>query len=121
MESEDEWVSSNALLTNSGSGKISLRLKSSKVKAHITGAGEIHLAGSSDMSEYFVSGSGRLHAYGLESVKTAGSIKGSGRCEVYVSEELAGSIAGSGSIYYRGDPKAVDVSISGTGRLIKEK
>jgi hypothetical protein len=119
---DDEINTDEINLAISGSGGITLEeLKSGRVKAAVSGSGNIVINGSgiADEFEASISGSGHVNAKGFEARDASVKIAGSGNCSVTSNGDLNAKIAGSGSIYYDGNPKNVDSSVSGSGRVKK--
>jgi len=103
----------------SGSGTITLDdTECTTADAFISGSGNIQLDGTCERSTLKISGSGNIHADNFISGTASVTISGSGNALTYVLERLTGFISGSGNIYVKGDPD-IDVSVSGSGRVIK--
>jgi len=100
-----------------GSGDITLELKSPKIDVGIGGSGEATLSGTTRNLDISIGGSGACHAEELLSEECVVTIGGSGTARVYASTSLKGTIGGSGDIFYRGEPKDVKKSISGSGSI----
>ena len=118
----DEQINSRRMsLAVSGSGKIRLDdLRTDRVKASISGSGNL-LIGSGGMAEDFdarISGSGSVKAEDFEAKNVEVHVSGSGNCSIHAVETLKARVAGSGSVYYSGNPQ-VDSSVSGSGRVRK--
>ena len=105
----------------SGSGDIELEVETSTIESAISGSGDIILSGTADSQELAVSGSGGVTAYDLKTKKASISISGSGQCKVNVSSSLEVSIAGSGDVYYKGNPTNLDTSIAGSGDVVAKE
>ena len=104
----------------SGSGDVkasNLRLANCAVK--ISGSGDMNLSGSVDDLVVSVAGSGDIDAYGMKAVSVKAKVAGSGEISVTAIDRIVAEIAGSGDIYYKGNPQNVVVSSSGSGDLIK--
>jgi hypothetical protein len=112
--------------TVSGSGAV--RLSSCTVidaDLGISGSGTIELMdGAScrgDRLSLRISGSGDADLSGCTFGNVDLALSGSGDASLLMSDgNLGGSISGSGSIRYSGDPQTVDVRTSGSGRVVKE-
>lgn len=102
-----------------GSGNIKAAVSAENVKASIGGSGNIDLKGKSDKLKCSVAGSGNIRAYDLTVTSLRVSVAGSGDVEATVTERIKASIAGSGSVYYKGNAKFVDTSSVGSGDVIK--
>ena len=102
-------INSDALhIVCSGSGKVDLNLKVTRLSTKLSGSGTINLKGTATEHDLILSGSGRIKAYDLITEKTTALIAGSGSANVNTSEELDSKVSGSGSIRYKGDPKIIN-------------
>ncbi len=101
----------------SGSGNMKLAVKSTYLSSRISGSGNIRLSGAADKLEYAISGSGNINGYELVSNEADVRISGSGGIKTNVTENLKARIAGSGNIYYKGNPKRQDTKVSGSGNV----
>ncbi len=115
--SEDMMKSDNFRAALSGSGNLKLSVKAQNVSSAISGSGNIDLNGETNQLKCSISGSGDIRAYELKSNDADIRIAGSGNIKVYVSENLKARIAGSGNIYYKGNPKKQDTKVSGSGNV----
>lgn len=102
----------------SGSGNVNVKVSAKNIKAGISGSGNINLKGNSDNAEYGVSGSGDIHAFDLKSSEVEVGISGSGNVKLTANESLKASIAGSGDVYYKGNPQNLNVKSGGSGDVI---
>lgn len=103
----------------SGSGNIELEADAKVLRFSIAGSGLLKVAGTATDGYASISGSGNIKAVDLKAQKFEVKISGSGNCEIYARESLEASISGSGTIYYKGDPKKVNVNTSGSGSIKK--
>ena len=103
----------------SGSGDIDVNVSARHVSAAISGSGNINLAGKAQSFEAGISGSGDVNAFDLKTKNSEIGISGSGNVKISADGELTGAIAGSGDIYYKGNPSKVSVSSGGSGDVIK--
>lgn len=111
-------IKSDALKTTlSGSGDLKLKVAANTLKTSISGSGDISLSGSTTSVDIGISGSGDIHAYELKTKNADLSIAGSGTIKISVSDNLKARIAGSGDIYYKGNPTKQDVKVSGSGTV----
>jgi hypothetical protein len=110
----------NAKLRVSGSGKILAdEINASSLEARISGSGSINaLDGIADHLDLDISGSGDINLLPVLAKTATTQTSGSGNMHVNVSDDLDVRISGSGDVFYEGNPE-VNVSISGSGRLIK--
>ncbi len=102
----------------SGSGDLDLKVSASDVNAGISGSGNIQLSGSTRKLTIGISGSGDVKAFDLNTTDVEIGVSGSGDVEVKVSGSLKASIAGSGDVYYKGQPDKVNVKAGGSGDVI---
>jgi len=107
----------------SGSGDVKLAdLKAEKVSATLSGSGNINIFGKHNATEFkgVISGSGNIKASDFPADNVDVKIVGSGNCRVNSVKKLFVRLAGSGNVYYRGNP-AVDSSVAGSGVVREEK
>lgn len=108
-------------LAVSGSGNIRFDdLRTGRVKASVSGSGSVIIdnGGKAEEFDAGISGSGSVKAEGFEAENVEVHISGSGNCSIHAVETLKARVAGSGSVYYSGNPQ-VDSSVSGSGRVRK--
>jgi len=103
----------------SGSGDIDLEVDTEELKTTISGSGSAQLKGDATAHDVTISGSGNIQSYDLATEKSTIKVFGSGKSEVSVSDDLDVTIAGSGDVYYKGDPANLNTQISGSGKLEK--
>ena len=102
-----------------GSGEIELDVATQVLGSIISGSGEIRLSGTTKKLQHTTAGSGDLKGLDLEAEVSELKISGSGRCELTVSDRLDVLISGSGKVFYRGNPGAVNQEVSGSGKIKK--
>ncbi len=103
-------------LSATGSGNITMNIKSPEVGVDIAGSGTIRLGGETRDLDIDIGGSGDYLGEGLKSENAKVSIGGSGTAKVFASISLKASIAGSGGVYYKGNPN-VTKDIAGSGEV----
>lgn len=104
----------------SGSGDVNASVKiSGESTFSIAGSGKIIIDGSSKALETRISGSGSIRGENFEVEKCTVKVAGSGNVSIHVTDELNVSIAGSGDVRYKGDPKRVNNNSSGSGSVRK--
>lgn len=101
-----------------GSGNISLNVDADEVTANIGGSGNIRLEGISKDFTCSIAGSGSIKAYDLETDELSATIAGSGSIRTTVKTKIKAKVVGSGSIYYKGNPKYIDTKSVGSGDVI---
>jgi hypothetical protein len=106
-------------LSIAGSGSMKLQADAREISMKISGSGSIEVEGKSKSNEISIAGSGSIRAEKLLAEDYDISISGSGSCRIYASKSLNSRIAGSGNIYYKGDPDQVNNKTAGSGRIKK--
>ena len=114
---ESTIYSDRLTLELTGSGEIELDVETKQLGSIISGSGEIRLRGSAKAFQHTISGSGDLNAFNLETERSEIKITGSGNCELSASNRLDVLISGSGTVFYRGDPRTVSQEVSGSGKV----
>jgi hypothetical protein len=114
---ESTIYSDSLTLELTGSGEIELDVETKQLGSNISGSGEIRLRGSTKVFQHTISGSGDLKALNLETERSDIKITGSGNCELSASNRLDVLISGSGTVFYRGDPRTVRQEVSGSGKV----
>ncbi|MDR3060498.1 MAG: DUF2807 domain-containing protein [Dysgonamonadaceae bacterium] len=87
----------------------------------VAGSGTARLKGGSNESKFSVAGSGDIKGSHFSVQDLECSIAGSGHVRITVGESLKAAVAGSGNLYYYGDPKMVDTKVAGSGNIEKAK
>ncbi len=116
---QTEIISDSLEVSVSGSGDINLEVETEELKTTISGSGDAKLKGDATTHDITISGSGDIESYELDTEKSTVKVFGSGKTEVSVSNELDVTIAGSGDVYYKGDPANLNTQISGSGKMKK--
>ncbi|MDR1633190.1 MAG: DUF2807 domain-containing protein [Dysgonamonadaceae bacterium] len=113
-----ETNTKNFDLKISGSGNVRTdSLLCRNLKVNISGSGNAQLTGAAKEATYTISGSGNIMAFEFFTQFLKCKISGSGNIEAHPREKLDASVAGSGSIKYKGLPESVDSSVSGSGKV----
>lgn len=103
----------------SGSGDLTLDVKTADFESNLSGSGDVILTGSSDNFVSKTSGSGDVDAVNLVTKNANLTISGSGNMKVNCTESLVARVSGSGDIEYKGDPQKKDTKVSGSGDISK--
>jgi hypothetical protein len=111
---------SELLLTIAGSGNMDIDVETDLLKTEIAGSGNMELDGKARKFTIEIAGSGNCTASKLQAVDVNADIAGSGSAYVKLKGKLDVTIAGSGSVYYKGDPTDVDKDIAGSGRVLRK-
>jgi hypothetical protein len=102
-----------------GSAKMVLEnLDQPELRIDISGSGDITASGRTERLDFGVSGSGRGRFGELDAGEVNIDVAGSGNAEVSPRESLSVDIAGSGTVRLKTEPKKIDTSIAGSGRII---
>jgi hypothetical protein len=101
-----------------GSGDMTMDVNSPEIVAEIAGSGNISLTGETKDETIKIAGVGDLNADGLKAENVKVKIAGSGNVKVFADLTLDISIAGVGSVYYKGGA-TVKQHVSGSGEVKK--
>jgi hypothetical protein len=101
----------------SGVGNINLDLTVTGLSSDFSGVGNLSYAGSATRHHCTHSAVGNLLAFDLLTQIGTFNLSSVGHAQVYVTGQLNVTIAGDGSLYYKGDP-TIQQTISGTGQVI---
>ena len=101
-----------------GSGNMTMHGCTGKsLNVEINGSGNLIADGAADTLSASLMGSGNLYLSDLKAGVAKVEINGSGNAKVNVSGTLTASVTGSGDIDYKGNPKHVAKSVTGSGRI----
>ncbi|NVJ88614.1 MAG: DUF2807 domain-containing protein [Flavobacteriaceae bacterium] len=109
--------SDNFSVNLGGSGNIELDLDANNISSAIGGSGNIELRGKADKITSSIAGSGTIKAYDLQVNIVKANIAGSGDVRISVKDEIKATVAGSGSVYYKGNPPKIDTKSIGSGSV----
>jgi hypothetical protein len=101
----------------SGSGRIDLPVKTTKLNLEISGSGSIDVFGEAGEVESRITGSGLINSRSVESGNGTARIDGSGNIRIYAADTLFASVIGSGIIQFWGNPSHLDTNIDGSGQI----
>ena len=99
-----------------GSGDVRLQVDASSLALKIDGSGDIRVGGKTDNLSININGSGDVEVPNLKAEKAIININ-SGDVSAYVTKDVDISIAGSGDVTIKGNPKKVKRIINGSGRV----
>jgi hypothetical protein len=108
----------NLSVSLGGSGNITLNIETKELNTNIGGSGNIELNGTSNELNCSIAGSGSIKAYDLPTNSLTANIAGSGNIRTTVKTKIKAQVVGSGSIYYKGTPKYIDVKSAGSGGIV---
>ena len=103
----------------SGSGNIEGEVDAPLIKTMSSGSGNIELSGRSKTFICDIRGSGDVKCENLRSENADISVRGSSDVKVFASLSLKIKVAGSGNVYYSGNPPNPDITVSGSGKVKK--
>lgn len=115
----DGTIKSNEQITFSisGSGDIKVQVDAPAIKVSGSGSGDINLSGVTKNFDCGMSGSGDVNCKNLKSENASVHVAGSSDVHVYASMGLKVNVAGSGDVYYSGNPTSPDIRIAGSGTV----
>ncbi len=116
--SKEVIKSNNFNVSLGGSGNINLKINSDAVNTNIGGSGNIDLKGNTNELQCAIAGSGSIKAYDLTTDEISATIAGSGSIKITVKNKIKAKLVGSGSIYYKGNPKHIDSKSVGSGSIV---
>ncbi|QNM86925.1 DUF2807 domain-containing protein [Polaribacter pectinis] len=102
-----------------GSGNIQLKVDADDLKASIGGSGNIELEGNTNEFTCSIAGSGSVKAYELTTDELSANVAGSGSIKTTVKSKINAKLVGSGSVYYKGNPKHIDSKSVGSGSVLE--
>jgi len=109
--------STDMRVTMSGSGDLTGKITANSVECSLSGSGDLTLSGRAENAKIKLVGSGDLSARDLQTVNTYVELVGSGDASVNATGSLNAKLSGSGDINYRGNPKSISKSKSGSGDI----
>jgi hypothetical protein len=83
----------------------------------VSGKGNLNFSGSTKYHQLYLTGEADIAGFALSTDHTVIDLAGLAECEVTANERLEVTIAGSGNVYYKGNPQ-IDSNITGTGEII---
>ena len=98
-----------------GSGDARLAVNVSSLALEVVGSGDIRVSGRAKNLSIDINGSGDVEVPNLKAEKAVIKVNGSGDVSAYVTEDVDVSIAGSGDVTVKGNPKKVKQKINGSG------
>ena len=107
-------------LSLAGSGNLDLNVSTKKIASSIAGSGNMNLEGDSKEFTCSIAGSGNINSYNMKSDIVTVKIAGSGNAKVHATKEIHANTAGSGDIYYTGNPSIEKTSSVGSGSIKKK-
>lgn len=108
-------------LKTSGSGDIKANLNAPSVKVTGSGSGDIELSGMTKNFDCRITGSGDIKCSNLKSENVVIHVAGSSNVHVFASVSLKVNVAGSGDVFYSGNPATPEIHIAGSGTVQAEK
>lgn len=109
------------VFSTSGSGDIKAEVDAPAIKVTGSGSGNISLSGRTKDFECRISGSGDIKCGNLKSENATIHVAGSSDVHVFASVSLKVNVAGSGDVYYAGNPASPEIHIAGSGTVQAEK
>ena len=102
-----------------GSGNVIGRINVGTLTIESAGSSNIRLTGNVEKAIVRSSGSGNVQCFDLVVDDCEFSKSGSGNSQITVNHSLNVSISGSGNFIYKGNPKSISSSSSGSGKIKK--
>jgi len=114
----DQLQADDLSLTLSGAGNLEVDdLQAQSVDMRLSGFGAMRLQGQVESQNVTLSGAGDYQAGKLQSAKADVRLSGFGSATLWVTDELAVDLTGSGNLEYYGTPKVTRQNVDGFGRV----
>jgi hypothetical protein len=105
-------------LVVSGSGTVKMpNLHGNELTVSLSGSGNVVCSGEVDRQVINIAGRGNYEAANLANRKTEIVIRGAGKAEIHVLDDLDAQISGAGKVRYHGNPKNVRTRVTGVGAI----
>ncbi|MEO8820267.1 MAG: head GIN domain-containing protein [Ginsengibacter sp.] len=104
-------------IKTSGSGDIDLNVDAPSISVSGSGSGDVTLSGMTKDFDCKMSGDGDVKCSNLKSENAVIDISGSSDVHVFASVSLKANVAGSGDVYYGGNPASPEIHIAGSGTV----
>ena len=106
----------------SGASAVSFRkFEQEELRTRVTGASEFTLDSQIDHFELQASGASKVFADRHESITVDVQLSGASKVAVAAADTIEGSVSGSSSVTYSGDPEHVAIKTSGSSRVRHQK
>lgn len=120
ISTASHWAQDTLFVHLVGAGDIKLDLTSTYLQTDMYELGDMTLTGTAETFQPVVGGTGFLFAGGLQArycyfQTTRASL---GDAHLRATQNLGGTVAGKGTVYYAGNPSSIDVK--GSGQLAQE-
>ncbi len=109
----------DAMIVRGSSDAVLNGLTGERFTVQISGSGDVRASGKVGAVAAKITGSGDLRLLDLEAREAVVEVSGSGDVDVWATEALVASIAGSGNVSYKGETAKVTKSIAGSGSIRK--
>lgn len=113
--------SQTLVFSTSGSGDVKADVDAPSIKVDGSGSGDISLSGNTKNFDCSISGSGDIKCSNLKSENATIHVAGSSSVHVFASVSLKVNVAGSGDVFYAGNPASPEIHIAGSGTVQAEK
>ncbi len=104
-------------ISTSGSGDINAEVDAPSISVSGSGSGNVTLSGKTKDFDCKMSGSGDVKCGNLKSENAVIQVSGSSDVHVFASLSLKVKVAGSGDVYYGGNPSSPEIHITGSGTV----
>ena len=104
-------------IRTSGSGDINAEVDAPSISVSGSGSGNVTLSGRTKDFDCKISGSGDVKCANLKSENAVIHVSGSSDVHVFASVSLKVNVAGSGDVYYGGNPSSPEIHITGSGTV----
>lgn len=121
ITTKGEFKTQMMTITNKGVGNIAVsHIECQRMQVLHEGVGKVELTGKAAHAVFKSEGVGSIHAYGFEVANLSAELEGVGGMQCYVTERFTCKSEGVGNIYYKGNPKQINVNSSGIGKVVRK-
>jgi hypothetical protein len=117
--SSDTLRGNSLTVVSAGAGDATLLVNYTTIDTRIAGSADVRLSGRADVLKADVSGAGDLRAYKLLVNSATVSLSGAGDAQVNARSSIKGNVSGAGTLYHQGEPKTMEVNVTGSGEIKK--
>jgi hypothetical protein len=115
--SENSIATDHIALGVSGAGSLDVDIKGNTVKAELSGSGLMTVKGYATSMDALVSGSGTINGFNCALETAKAKVSGPGLCQLNVSNNIEAMVVGNGQVKHKGNTKAAQKKIYGSGTI----
>lgn len=122
VSTEGEFQQDTVFFHLIGAGDFDLQVKAKLLFLDQYELGDLNVRGTAEEMHFDLGGSGRLFASGLNTQRCYfKTLRDSyGDAHIRATEQVGGTVAGTGTLYYSGPPRSTDIRVTGHGSAKSE-